>query len=193
MKKAIIYGKRAEKLADSINLNELRYKIYKDLSYAYELNKDYVKSLKYHKKFQMTKDSVFSQENAKKFGRMDAEREQLIKEREEEERLRSEAAAISRRDNLQYSIISILAIIVFIVIYYLSRKKISFGVIDTLTFLTFLLVYEFLLVFSDPWVDSLTGGVPLYKLATNFAIALIFVPIHKLEQKFKNKLNPENG
>lgn len=103
-------------------------------------------------------------------------------------KIRIEEDKKNRRDTIQYTIITILTIIAFLLTFYLSRKNISFGIIDTLTFITFLILYEFILVISEPWVDNITNEIPIYKLAINIAIVLLFIPLHKIENKIKANL-----
>ena len=114
-----------------------------------------------------------------------AQKEEEIKEKEEARLL---AESNSRRDILQFSGITIFTLIMFTVIFFASKKNLSVTMLDTLTFLAFLLIYEFVLVFTDPYIDNWSGGAPVYKLMMNFSIALVFIPFHKMEVKFKNKL-----
>jgi len=57
--------------------------------------------------------------------------------------------------------------------------RISGSVADAIILIVFMLVYEFLLVLTDPWIEALTGGAPAYKLAFNVGVVVIFYPIHK--------------
>ncbi len=138
-----------------------------------------------------TQDSVFNMEKSKEIGRLEAKyeiekkiREQELKEKEEA-RLREEK--INHRNMIQYSSVSILVVILLIAMMIIPRMPISFWWIEGFVFITFLLIYEFLLVVTEPWVDGLTGGIPIFKLGINIAIALLFLPFHRVEDKMREK------
>lgn len=184
-------------LEDAINrlteIGELsqRSTFLKDLAEAYGKKGDFKKAYVSHIEHKKLQDSVFNQDKAKEIGRLEAEREQLEADYalQEAERIRKEE--IDRRNTLQYSIISIVTVIIFGIIFYFVRRNVSFGAIDTLTFVAFLLLYEFILVVSEPWVDDFTDEVPIYKLLINIGIALILIPLQKIEQKIKSKSKNE--
>ncbi|GAB5466720.1 MAG: hypothetical protein Kapaf2KO_21560 [Candidatus Kapaibacteriales bacterium] len=159
----------------------------KDLSEAYSYKNDYKKEVELLKKHYILRDSLFNIDKAKEIGKLEAQREQLEAEYAQEEAARVEQEEIVRRNNLQYSIISIVTIIIFAIIFYFVRRNISFGAIDTLTFVAFLLLYEFVLVLTEPWVDDITDNVPIYKLLINIGFALLLIPLQKIEQRLKRK------
>ena len=77
--------------------------------------------------------------------------------------------------------------ILFIAIFVFGKYNIPTAVLDAFVFITFLLLYEIILVVTEPYVDELTNQVPLYKLRINVALALVFFPFQILERKMRQK------
>lgn len=117
------------------------------------------------------------------------EKAQLLKEQTEREELRVLDAEKKRRDNLQYSIILVGILAVFGLVLSLGFISISPKFAEGLIFFAFLLLFEFLLVLSDPYIDNLTGGEPMYKLLLNAMLAGAIFPLHSFfERALKKKL-----
>lgn len=163
--------------------SELYYKMYE----YYDFLKDFENSSIYLKSYVEIKDSLFNSEKIKEINKITNEREQLLKQLDQQR----EQEIIDERNRIQYSIISIITVLIFVVIFYFISRNVSFGAIDTLTFVAFLLLYEFILVVTEPWVDNLTDNIPIYKLLINIGIALILIPLQKLEHSIKGKIKKQ--
>lgn len=191
------FRKTIELLKELLKEPGFRFEYYNYLSEAYKFIGNYKKAYSYLIKYKTITDSLFTIDKSKEIGKIEAkfEIEQSLIEEEnkikEQERILNEAN--SRRDLLQFSGVSIFTVLIFILIFYISKKNFSISLIDTLAFLAFLLTYEFILVFADPYIDSWSKGIPIYKLLMNFSIALLFIPFHRLEFRFKNKLIGKNN
>jgi len=188
---AINYLNESIKLYEEIEELNYRSTFLKNLANAYKIKGNHLKRAEALEEHQKLKDSVFNEEKAKEIGKLEAEREQLEAEYALKEADRIKQEKINRRNTIQYSLISVITIIIFAFIFYFMRRNVSFGTIDTLTFVAFLLLYEFILVLTEPWVDDWTDNIPLYKLLVNIGIALIFVPLQKLEQKIKGSFKKD--
>ena len=71
----------------------------------------------------------------------------------------------------------------------LGFVKVSERVAQGLIFVSLLLVFEFILVFMDPYLDNITRGVPIYKLLVNVLLATFIFPVHGfLEGRFKRRV-----
>ena len=187
LKNAIINFNKSLEVYEEAGIVSDRSDLYLDLADAYRFNNEPIKEAKSLRQHLILKDSVFNQDKAKEIGKLEAEREQLEKEYDQKEQARIEKEKISRRNQIQYSAISIVTILVFAFIFYLTRKNVSFGAIDTLTFVAFLLLYEFILVITEPWVDEWTNEIPVYKLLFNIALAIVLIPLQKIENRIKDK------
>ena len=109
--------------------------------------------------------------------------------KEEKEKARIAAEQTNRRDNLQYSIMLVGILAVFGFILSLGRISVSPKFAEGLIFFAFLLFFEFLLVLTDPYVDNITNGEPMYKLLVNAVLAGLIFPAHAFfERMLKEKL-----
>ena len=113
----------------------------------------------------------------------------LIKEQEEKEVARIEMERTSRRDNLQYSIVLIGLLVLGGVIAMLGKLSLPEQIAEGLIFFAFLILFEFLLVLADPYVERWTGGAPGLKLLINAGIAALIFPLHAFfESRIKKRL-----
>ncbi|PCJ83461.1 MAG: hypothetical protein COA57_11185 [Flavobacteriales bacterium] len=133
------------------------------------------------------RDSIKNEETQKATIRQqikyEFEKAQIIKEQEEKERQRQLAAAVSRRDNLQYSIIGVSFLFLVLAFLLLVRVNVPVRWMEGAIFLIFLIFFEFILVLTDPYVDSSTGGAPGWKLLINAGIAGLIFPLHAFFEK----------
>lgn len=96
---------------------------------------------------------------------------------------------VARRNILQYTLILLFIMIVFVSVMALGMIKVSDTVSRALIFISLMLLFEFVLVLIDPLVDSFTKGVPIYKLLVNVTLATLIFPIHSfLERRFKKRI-----
>ena len=135
-------------------------------------------------KNEATQKAVIRQQTKYEF-----EKAQLIKEQELKEVNRKLQEKVTRRNNLQYSMIFLGILLVFGLILSLGFVKMSTTIAEGLIFFAFLLLFEFLLVLADPYTDSWTGGEPMYKLLLNALLAGCIFPAHAFfERTLKKRL-----
>jgi tetratricopeptide (TPR) repeat protein len=158
----------------------------------------------YHKLYSLYKDSIFNEESSKQIADMQTKYETDKKEKEnqilrQENELRiftekEEKEKIERRDNMQYSIILIVVVALLSSILLLGKISVSPQVAEGLIFFVFLIFFEYILVLSDPYIDSVTGGAPGWKLLINSGIAALIFPLHSFfERLLKRRLTLKNG
>ena len=117
------------------------------------------------------------------------EKAQLVREQNEREASRIESEFLVRRDNLQYSIVLIGLLALGILVALLGRLALSERIAEGIIFFAFLLLFEFILVLADPYIDEWSGGAPGIKLLFNAGIAALIFPMHSLfERKLKGRL-----
>jgi tetratricopeptide (TPR) repeat protein len=220
---ATSYGNIGMLYASQKKYSEARIYIYKglDLSKAIGSKDDVKESYKYlsqldstlgnwkaayeyHKLYSVYKDSIFNEESSKQIADMQTkyetdkkEKENQILRQENELRIFTEKAEkekIERRDNMQYSIILIVVIVLLSSILLLGKISVSPQVAEGLIFFVFLIFFEYILVLSDPYIDSVTGGAPGWKLLINSGIAALIFPLHSFfERLLKKRLTLKNG
>ncbi len=68
--------------------------------------------------------------------------------------------------------------------------------LSIMTILTLLVIFEFVNVTVEPYVEGIAGGVPVFKLLLNLMIAVLFFPLEKLFFRLmknkKSSLNKDN-
>ncbi|PCH69325.1 MAG: hypothetical protein COC01_01575 [Bacteroidetes bacterium] len=135
------------------------------------------------------RDSILNEENTKSTIRQqmkyEHEKEQIIKEQQEIEHTRIQVEVTSRRNNLHYSAMFISILILFGGVLMLGFVKIRPKDVEGIIFISFLILFEFVLVLADPHIEQYTGGAPGYKLLFNAGIAGLMFPLH---QFFEGKL-----
>ena len=121
--------------------------------------------------------------------RYEFEKAQLVKEQEEKEAALLLTEETSRRDNMQYSVILIALLILGAGVLALGKISVSPRIAEGLIFFSFLILFEFLLVLADPYIEGWSGGAPGIKLLFNAGIAALIFPAHSFfEGKMKGRL-----
>jgi len=69
----------------------------------------------------------------------------------------------------------------------LSRTNLSTELAEGMVFLAFLILFEFLLILTDPYFEEWSGGAPAIKLVINGGLALIILPLHRFFERFMKK------
>ena len=136
------------------------------------------------------KDSVFSRNNINKIQSLAfSEKLRMI---EEEGKLAAEKE--QRKQNLQYALIA-LGIIIFVILYLLLSTRIitNVKVIEFLSVVALLIVFEFLNLLLRPFLEKITRHSPLLMLIALVSIAALLVPLHhRLEKWATHKLVEKN-
>ncbi|MBL4658428.1 MAG: tetratricopeptide repeat protein [Flavobacteriales bacterium] len=154
---------------------------------------NYKEALEMYELFVQMRDSLKNEETQKAMIRQQTkyefEKAQLVREQEEKEAARLEAEATGRRDNLQYSVILIAILVLFGGVLALGFINVSERMAEGIIFFSFLILFEFLLVLADPYIEGWSGGAPGIKLLFNAGIAALIFPAHAFfESKLKGRL-----
>jgi len=152
-----------------------------------------------YQKFSVVKDSLQQLEQTQEFSKIDAkqalEKKQVEENIKAEEMAKIETARKNRNNNLKYSFITILIILffIFIIVFNYKSKFVNRKFLEGGLFVSFLLLFEFLTVLADPYIEQYTGGAPAWKLGFNTVIAICIFPVHAwLEGKIRKKLFMHN-
>ena len=108
------------------------------------------------------------------------EKAQLLKEQEERERIRLAEEARTRRNNVQYAIILVSLLFLFVGISFMGYVRVSPRMAQGIIYLAILILFESSLVIADPYVENIANGEPAFKLIANVGIALLLFPLHTL-------------
>lgn len=160
--------------------------IYADLgNYAY--------AYKHYRIYTDIKDSVFRVSKSREITLIENKHEKERKETEAkmqqqiaEQKAKSEK---EQRDNIQYSLIFIFFVGLFISIFIIGKFDIPSAYVKSLIFLTLLLVFRFVLIILTSATQTYTEGAPIFILGANVILALMFMPLHKfLEQRLEKRV-----
>ncbi|MBL4733857.1 MAG: tetratricopeptide repeat protein [Flavobacteriales bacterium] len=162
------------------------------LSKVAKRKRNYKEALEMYELHIQMRDSVKNEETQKAAIRQQTkyefEKVQLMKDQEEQEVTRLRTEAKSRRDNLQYSVILIALLVLFGGVLSLGFINLSIRMSEGIIFFSFLILFEFLLVLADPYIEGWSGGAPGIKLLFNAAIAAFIFPAHAFfESRLKGK------
>lgn len=163
------------------------------LSMTYKKQNRWREALTQYEYFIGMRDSISNEENQKATIRQQTkyefEKAQLIKEQEAKEVVRLEAEKTARRDNLQYSVVLICLLAIGTLVAMLGRLSLPVRMAEGIIFFSFLILFEFLLVVADPYIENWSGGAPGFKLLFNAGIAALMFPLHAFfELKLKGRL-----
>ncbi len=192
-REAVTYLEESYRISEQLGYPELIKHSSHLLSLAYERKGDGLLSVKLYKRYAFMKDSIENDENRKTVIRrevqFDFEKDRIFKEQEEANKTRLEKQRIERRNGLQHSMIFIAILLAFGITALLGFVKVSHYLAEGFIFVSVLILFEFLLVLTDPYVDGFTHGIPVYKLGMNTLLAILVFPLHTLfERKLKNKI-----
>ncbi|MFY0674145.1 MAG: tetratricopeptide repeat protein [Bacteroidia bacterium] len=192
------YGYLAQKyleeaLENDSNLEgfiEAKSKRQKLMAEIYFSNEDYKKGYLSLAEYQRLNDSVFNIEKNKEINIIEFKQKAQMDsvKRQEEIRIKKEIElkkfeSLKRENRIQYSLTFIIVLLLATTIVVLSRFKISLKLAQGLIFFFFILIFEFLLVVLDPWVDSISNDKVGYKIAINTILALLLFAVHQISEK----------
>jgi len=163
------------------------------LSRIWRSKGDFQKSLEMYELHIQMRDSIKNEATQKATIRQQTkyefEKAALVKEQEEREAARIIAEETSRRDNLQYSIILLGLLVLGSLVLGLGKLALPAQVAEGLIFFSFLILFEFILVLADPYIETWSSGAPGIKLLFNAGIAALIFPAHAyFESKLKLRL-----
>ena len=185
------YGQEAYQIADKLEFPDELSRSCKTLSKVYEKQGKGLKALEMYKIHVIMKDSINNEATQKASIRQQTkyefEKAQIVKENEVKEQARLEAEATSRRNNLQYSLIFLGILVLFGIVLSLGFIKVSPNIAEGMIFFAFLILFEFLLVFTEPYLEQYTNGEPMYNLLANSILALLIFPVHAILEKLLKK------
>jgi len=166
---------------------------YRNLSILYDTTGRPAQAFEAYKLYIIYRDSMDNEENTKAQMRTEMkyeyEKAELVRQQEEKEKARIEAEVTGRRDNLQYSVILIAILVLFGGVLSLGFVKVSPRMAEGIIFFSFLILFEFLLVLADPYIEGWSEGAPGIKLLFNAGIAALIFPAHAFfETKMKGRL-----
>ncbi len=192
-KKSLSIYQNANALAKNCNNITFMTDIYKGLyKYNSKMN-NYRNALKYFRLYVQFKDSVFNLEKERDITSLEAKfkfEKKIADEKRHNEIMQAQIKEqTNRRNLLQYSGIFIFIIFMIVITFLTGKFRLKIRVAEGIIFITFILLFEFILVIIDPFTDRISMQTPLYKLVINFILALLIFPLHSyFEETLKRKI-----
>jgi tetratricopeptide (TPR) repeat protein len=178
--KAITYLLKAKAINDSTDNNDSNTDYYEMLDSCYQKTGDYKQAFYYKSLFAKAKASLEEKSKQKDVLAVEIDAETRRKERLEKE----DEEATRQRHNWQYMGIILGIVSLFIGLASLGLFRVSPKWIRVLGFISFIFLFEFIILLADKWIHHLTHGEPLYILAIKVVLIAILLPLHHfLEHK----------
>lgn len=203
-RKAKYYGNLALALHQKLSIPELIQTDYGNLSGVMEATSEYDKALYYLKLENNIRDSLRSQNIQEEIAQQSIGFElhkiqylDSLKKAESEkryqEKVQREEDANNRKARIQYLGIFIFISLLLGGIFLVRRISLPVIWLEGGIFFTALLLFEFLYLILDPWVELVSRGTPIYKFGINLILGLLVFYAHNmLEVNLKRRLIRED-
>ena len=178
--KAISYLNKASLINDSLKNTTGNKDIYEMLDSCYQKTGDYKSALLYNGLFQKAKIDADEKSRAKDILSVEIDAENNRKLRLEKE----EAEERNRRHNWQYMGIVLSIVTLFILLAALGLFNVPIKWVRALGFISFIFLFEFIILLADNRIHDFTHGEPLKVLGIKVVLIAILLPLHHfLEHK----------
>jgi len=140
----------------------------------YEKSGDFKSALVCTMRSAAERDSLRTQTRATDLMKLEVDNDNRRRERQaHEEELRTE-----HRHNIQYMGFTIGLVALFILLVMLGRLSVPLSLIRALGFLSFIFLFEFIILLADKQIQALTGDEPWKILLIKIALGAGLVPLH---------------
>ena len=120
------------------------------------------------------RDSLRTQGRATDLMKLEVENDSRRRERQ----AREQELRVEHRHNVQYMGLTVGLVTLFILLVMLGRLSVSLTVIRALGFLSFIFLFEFIILLADKPIQLVTGDEPWKILLIKIALAAGLVPLH---------------
>lgn len=195
--KAITYLLKAKAINDSLGNSMDNKDCYEMLDSCYQKTGDFKNAFLYSSKFQKVKAELDEKGKSKDILAAEIDAENKRKERLEKE----ETEETNRRHNWQYMGIIVSIITLFMLLAGLGFFSVPIKWIRALGFISFIFLFEFIILLADNWIHHATHGEPWKVLSIKVVLIAVLLPLHHfLEEKVihyivhrkQNKINTNN-
>ena len=155
------------------------------LASLFKMSKQLDSSIVYYEIAMAAKDSLTNQEKQKRVQTLTFTEE--LRQNEITKQKKEEAAA--RKRNLELAGIAIFIPLFLFAVLLLGRRKVKSRTIEFLGILGLLFLFEFIVLFTHPYIGHWTHESPVWMLLILVAVAAILIPLHhRSEAWIKKKL-----
>jgi len=176
---AIVMFTKAFQYANEGHNLEFAIKASSQLQAVYESLKDYQQAFYFAKRTLALSDSLELITKKDDLLLMDIDNATT----QREEALQRQARETQRNHNIQYTAIIILMIVIFIILILLGSLHVPRWVIEFLGFISFIFLFEFIVLIADHKIEEITHGEPWKVLAIKIVLIGILMPLHHLVER----------
>jgi tetratricopeptide (TPR) repeat protein len=178
--KAISYLLKNKAFNDSIGTGSTNKQCYAMLDSCYQQTGDYKNAFIYSSLYQKAKTLLEEKSKAK-----DILAFEIDAENNRKERIEKEAAEATRiKHNWQYMGIVLSILFLFILLATIGIFNVPLKWVRALGFISFIFLFEFIILLADNWIHHATHGEPLKVLGIKVVLISILLPLHHfLEHK----------
>ncbi len=166
-------------LSASIPYFEFMLEATEKLEKIYVQQNDYANAYKFMSINRNITDSLQNINQKEQLQLVELENEETLRE----QRLEKAREELRRRNNIQYTAITIIIASAFILLVLLGGLNVSPAIIRMVGFLCFILFFEFLILLFDTWIHHLTHGEPWKILGIKILLMCGLLPLHHLIEK----------
>jgi tetratricopeptide (TPR) repeat protein len=168
-----------EKLSDSVKNISTKISALQYLDTCYQRIGDYKMAYTYSDKYINAKKELDEKQKAQDLLGLEIDAENKRKERLETE----EKEATIKRHNWQYMGIIMAIVALFTLLASFGVFKVSIKWIKALGFISFILLFEFIILIADNWIHHATHGEPWKVLAIKVVLIAALLPLHHFLEK----------
>jgi hypothetical protein len=166
-------------LSASIPYYEFMLEATEKLEKIYVQQNDFANAYKYMSINRNITDSLQNMNQKEQLQLMELENEETMRE----QRMEQARDELRRRNNIQYTAITIIIASAFILLVLLGGLNVSPTIIRMVGFLCFILFFEFLILLFDTWIHHLTHGEPWKILGIKILLMCGLLPLHHIIEK----------
>lgn len=170
---------KAFNVASSMPYYEFMLDATKKLENNYLSQGDYLNAYKYSKTNRNIADSLTNMVQKEELQLIEIENEEVLRE----QRIAKAKQETSRRNNIQYTAITIMIASAFLLLLILGGFKVSPTMIQMVGFVCFIFFFEFLILLFDTWIHHLTHGEPWKILGIKILLMCGLLPLHHMIEK----------
>jgi tetratricopeptide (TPR) repeat protein len=177
---AIVYYKKALEKASAIQGLEYEEAIGDTLKGLYEKTGDYREALFYETFSSGVRDSIRNQTRVTDLMKLEVDNDNRRRDR----LAREEEQRVEHRHNLQYMGLTVGLVVLFIGLVMLGRLAVPLSLIRALGFMSFIFLFEFIILLADKPIQVWTAEEPWKVLMIKIVLGAGLVPLHHwLEHK----------
>ena len=193
--KALKYCNKGLKISQEIGALLKEKQACKCLYEIYKFQGNTNEALVYIEKLNIIEDSLNVQETTKKLQQMEFQKQVLedslarekviLLEKQKKEEI---IQAKKRQNQIQYSLMVMFVLFLAALIAAMTKFSYKPRMAAALIFIFFILIFEFLLVLLNPWVDTITNGEVGFKIILNTLMAILIFGLHQISEKRIKKI-----